>query len=357
MYHSDAKFHRFGGFGRKHNVVQFKIRDKTSPSIIGINNTKPTRATEAEPTTSSSSSSSSSIDPFDFPPVIKRTPLPTTKLEEEEEEEEDNVFDYPDIAQEALEVKLMVASMRSIPHNDKKKKKVSPVSTPKSLSTTTNMKKPVTKVAALNKRAPPPAPPLKTVHNMDRQEACYSPQLKQQLIEQQQQRDQLLLKQKKERILLEQQIERALQQQAKEQERQQEASFDIFDFDYNPTIRPSRVKTGKATLLPEKKRKRNVVAHLKTARGETTQPSKSFDFLSDGEEEEVVVSHLLPLRETKERSRSPELTYAERMELELEAMTQVTNEPMIPACESKRVAYTPQNKLNVKITFASSSKK
>ncbi|KAI7868653.1 uncharacterized protein EV154DRAFT_531207 [Mucor mucedo] len=261
----------------------------------------------------------------------------------------------------------MVASMRSIPHNDKKKKKVSPVNTPKSLSTTTtttttsHMKKPVTKVATLNKRAPPP--PSKTVlHNMDRQEACYSPQLKQHLI-QQQQRDQLLLKQKKERILLEQQIERALlQQQQKEQEamRQQEASFDIFDFDYNPTIRPSRVKNGaKATLLPEKKRKRNVVAHLKTARGETTQPSKSFDFLlSDGEEEDLVgTSHLLPLREIKERSRSPELTYAERMELELEAMTQVTNEPMIPVCESKRVAYTPQNKLNVKITFSSSSKK
>lgn len=339
MYQSDAKFHRFGGFERRHNVVQFKIRDKSSPSIIGISNTKPIVA--AEPTTSYSSSSSSSIDPFDFPLVLKPTPASSSP---QEEEEDTNVFDFPENAQEALEVKLMVASMRSIPHGDKKKKR-SPISTP-------IPKKPPTK-PTLKKRAPTPK---KVLHNMDQQKACYSPQLKQQLM--QQQRDQLLLKQKRERILLEQQIERAILEQEQQEKAKdgltKEVSFDIFDFDYNPIMRPSRDlpsstasrNSPSSTAMLEKKRKRNVVAHLKTARGETTQTG-CFDFLSDNEEE---TNDILPLRQIQERSRSPELSYAERMELELEAMTKMPE--VIPKSESKRATYTPQNKLNVKITFA-----
>lgn len=461
MYHSDAKFNRFGGLGRKYNVVQFKTRDKTSPSIIGI---------ATKPITSCSSSSNSSVDPNDFPPPVK----PMTVAPEET-----NIFDFPDTGEETLEVKLMVASLRAIPQIEKKpKKRVSPTNTPKSLSSTTNApkptqksdnlksntKKPLIKVAALNKRVQPA--PLSNQTNahtaknltqknstavlgqINRQQQWCPQQSQRQLM--QHQRDQLLLQQQRERLILEQQIEQAVLQQQREQERerglailnqqrgrnvrqnirpqqplvsqeelskkQQESSFDIFDFDFNPefiikrrpssgagpsyTPKPSSVVgpfytsqpsfdagpsytsqpsfdavpsytpkpsfdagpsyTPKSSfdagpsytpkLLPreilKKKRKRNVVAHLKTARGETTQPVY-FDFLSDDEDEPT--SDLLPLREIKERSRSPELTYAERMELQLEAMTQ---EVVIPTSESKRVEYKPQNQMKVKFTFS-----
>lgn len=122
------------------------------------------------------------------------------------------------------------------------------------------------------------------------------------------------------------------------------------------------------TPLPEKKRKRNLVAHLKTANGETeTKPQhQGFDFLSDEEEfllEQQQQQPLSPVREiitTRERSFSPELSYAERMELQLDSIMrsefgdgQQQSKKQVKSDESntRRPRYQPLNKVNVKVTF------
>jgi hypothetical protein len=114
----------------------------------------------------------------------------------------------------------------------------------------------------------------------------------------------------------------------------------------------------------EKKRKRNLVAHLKSATGETENKplsNRAFDFLSDEEEllEQQSQNDLLPLREiisNKERSLSPELTYAQRMELELDTMMQSEfgtkkHDNTSVTDETQRRRYQPLNKVNVRVTF------
>lgn len=125
---------------------------------------------------------------------------------------------------------------------------------------------------------------------------------------------------------------------------------------------PIAPKATKPPAPVEKKRKRNLVAHLKTATGEkdTKPKNKGFDFLSDEEEAILAESKPLPLQEVitnKERSLSPELTYAERMELELEAVMKSEfgkkseEKENTPTTTERRQRYQPLNKLNVRVTF------
>lgn len=119
----------------------------------------------------------------------------------------------------------------------------------------------------------------------------------------------------------------------------------------------------------EKKRKRNLVAHLKSANGEkesTPVHNRGFDFFSDEDDltEQQEQNDLLPLCEfitksNKERSLSPELTYAERMELELDTMMhsefgindqQTPDKPKKDEAQHRR-HYQPLNKMNVRVTF------
>lgn len=482
MYHTNAGFNRYGGFNRREHIVKFKIRDKTSsPSIIGITKAQPVTSC------SSSSSSNSSLDlNIKSPPLTTNTTITSSSLPPKSPEH-DTIFDFPDTEETLEVKLMVAAGRAIPEHHKKPttnkkssttKKKISPVNTPKkSLSlntttTTTNTKKssalkkktnkqkqshnehtmlnrPPPQQQQLHKSIPrrlvPPQPPKqdfllqqqqllqqRLVQQQFMQQQQYLFQEQQQLLQaQQHQHQQLLLfqaqqqQQQQSYQAHQQQQQQLLQAQQQHQllQEQQESVFDIFDFDYNPTITtkhtstindsygigpsmntttpqqnftftsnlppapvppppptttypfsyqnnttshlPSLVSSTSLLNKPqpqlEKKRKRNLVSHLKTARGETatknTQTTK-FDFLSDDDDddaEEEKEQELIPIRSSipilKERSPSPpELTYSERMELELESMTTdpptIINEP-----KSKRAPYQPQNKMNVKFTF------
>ncbi|OBZ90939.1 hypothetical protein A0J61_01003 [Choanephora cucurbitarum] len=115
----------------------------------------------------------------------------------------------------------------------------------------------------------------------------------------------------------------------------------------------------------EKKRKPNLVAHLKSANGEKEkkQIAQDFNFLfsdEDEEESEEAITSILPIREiinhAREKSPSPELSYEQKMERELEAMMQsefgLKDSSTLSESEaSSRPRYQPQNKVNVRVTF------
>ncbi|GAN01183.1 hypothetical protein MAM1_0005d00615 [Mucor ambiguus] len=112
----------------------------------------------------------------------------------------------------------------------------------------------------------------------------------------------------------------------------------------------------------EKKRKRNLVAHLKTASGEKENKHlQEFDCLSDEDdlalEQQQKSPPLLPLKTLiKDPSLSPELTYEETMQMQLDSLMQTefgesphSQQPQ-PSTK-KRPQYQPSNKLNVRVTF------
>ncbi|KAI9486548.1 MAG: hypothetical protein EXX96DRAFT_549495 [Benjaminiella poitrasii] len=144
-----------------------------------------------------------------------------------------------------------------------------------------------------------------------------------------------------------------------------------------PTVQAIQKKKGTVEKRPKKL---NLVAHLKGANGEkenhdkTSLINKEFDFLSDEEDipeqsQQNEKSALSPLRDiinttknNREPSLSPELTYAERMELELEAImksefegdnrkTIKENELETKETIERRPRYQPLNKVNVRVTF------
>lgn len=115
----------------------------------------------------------------------------------------------------------------------------------------------------------------------------------------------------------------------------------------------------------EKKRKRNLVAHLKTASGEKENKHllhQEFDCLSDEDDlalEQQQKSPILPLKALiKDPSLSPELTYQETMQMQLDSLMQTEfgelpqpqPQPQLPST-SRRPQYQPSNKLNVRVTF------
>ncbi|KAI8366228.1 hypothetical protein BD560DRAFT_401032 [Blakeslea trispora] len=126
----------------------------------------------------------------------------------------------------------------------------------------------------------------------------------------------------------------------------------------------STCQTDSYSQPTEKKRKRNLVAHLKSASGEKEkkQPSQGFNFLSSDEEEEseADITNILPIREiinhVREKSPSPELSYEQKMERELEAMMQSefgmkNNSTANESEAASRPRYQPLNKVNVRVTF------
>ncbi|CAO3624523.1 unnamed protein product [Mucor hiemalis] len=389
------KFERFGGFNNKKNhIVQFKARDKTlSTSILGVSSPPPPKLV-----TTYATSNNRNLFELTSPPIKptvqdKSEPLPPTKVTpatkpieiEEKKEEDDNVFDFPDI-QESKEIKLLVPI-------DKKSQKKSKANT--------------------KKKTPPSLKSSSSSNSVTKKsnKAC---------------------KKKSSSSLKDQ--PRMNTTQIKRQQVEEDSIFDIFDFDFNPTVHirhtsqpnlqllpstiynthssippfytnpmasidsvllddplafqqvndflnetpppppPSRqqplanISNTQPPLLPlqqqqqqqPKKRKRNLVAHLKSASGETTTVNKGFDFLSDEEESLQLnseTSDIMPFREfiQKERSTSPELTYNQRMELELEAMmssefSHKKETPIEPVNnegeKQRRPRYQPQNKLN-----------
>ncbi|CAO3646443.1 unnamed protein product [Mucor fragilis] len=118
----------------------------------------------------------------------------------------------------------------------------------------------------------------------------------------------------------------------------------------------------------EKKRKRNLVAHLKTASGEKENKHllhQEFDCLSDEddlalEQQQQQKSPTLPLKTLiKDPSLSPELTYHETMQMQLDSLMQTEfgqlpqpqPQPQQVAPTTRRPLYQPSNKLNVRVTF------
>lgn len=461
------KFERFGGFSNKKNhIVQFKARDKTlSSSILGVPSPQPrlvsnyastssqrdlfqlptptpkkpsdTTTTKeqdkksihvdrAEPTPQPSSMSSKAA-PAITKPIEKVAVAVVEKVQVEEEEEEekeddDGVFDFPDTL-ESKEIKLLVPVDKKSQKKHKTKKKTPPSlksssssDTVTKKSTKATKKKTMTKVNNTTQHTRRPLPPAPAPVPLAAED-------------------------------------------------EENSIFDIFDFDFNPTVHirhtpttlPQRTLPPQPTLLPQpilfpqttllphsttnlqptsysnipppiypyqnpmasidsvllhdpvtlqqvndflsttppppprqpplqplrqqqplanisntqpieqpKKRKRNLVAHLKSASGETAPAAKAFDFLSDEEESlpqfNNETSDVVPFREfiQKERSMSPELSYNERMELELEAMMSSefgssSDKKEVKEQEEQqsrpRPRYQPQNKLNVKFTF------
>jgi hypothetical protein len=134
--------------------------------------------------------------------------------------------------------------------------------------------------------------------------------------------------------------------------------------DFFPT-QASTLSSSSTAQPVEKKRKRNIVAQLKNANGEIeSNPTlnREFDFLSD-EEEFLEQNQLLPLCDiiaksnNKEKSPSPELSYSQKMELELESLmqsefaaNQVPPKPISEEAQQRR-RYEPVNKIKVRVTF------
>lgn len=129
-----------------------------------------------------------------------------------------------------------------------------------------------------------------------------------------------------------------------------------------PSNQNKPTSTPKPPLI-EKKRKRNLVAHLKTATGETDDKQKNKEFDFSDEDEFMIVeqqeSKLVPLVADKEQCLSPQLSHAERMELELESImrsefggkkTNPANKENIETTK-RRPQYQPLNRVNVKVTF------
>ncbi|KAI8991347.1 hypothetical protein BDF20DRAFT_37101 [Mycotypha africana] len=138
------------------------------------------------------------------------------------------------------------------------------------------------------------------------------------------------------------------------------------------TLSSSSSSTASSRLGEPKKRKRNLVSHLKSATGEKSNKSaskKDIDYIFS-DEEDSLIEHLkeeqidnppLPLREiiNKERSLSPELTHGERMELQLKAIMRSEfgeSDKSDSVTEDKEVIkrrprYEPLNKVNVRVTF------
>ncbi|KAF1803835.1 hypothetical protein FB192DRAFT_1370105 [Mucor lusitanicus] len=109
----------------------------------------------------------------------------------------------------------------------------------------------------------------------------------------------------------------------------------------------------------EKKRKRNLVARLKTASGEKENKHlQEFDCLSDEDDlalEQQKSPPLLPLKTViKDPSLSPEISYEETMQMQLDSLmkTEFGESQQPPAASTNtRPQYQPSNKLNVRVTF------
>ena len=366
------KFERYGGFSNKRNhVVQFKTRDKSILPTIKSIPLQPKKVVEPTTSCSSSSSVSTNTDRSDL-----SNDTSSAKDTTHDVSEDDDVFEFPQ--NEEKEIKLLVAATRPVPECTKK---------------TTKKKKKSKTISSENQRKTPKKkdPVVMKPQRVLSQHQTPLPQVncRQQFLSQPAPQPQHYPLQ--------------ITSPPEEEEEDEEGIFDIFDFDFNPQVHVRHTSESNSknnttfystepshpikpiqpnilqhpTIYPptidsvihsmhtqpltapivEKKRKRNLVAHLKSASGESKPTTKGFNFLSDEdeEEEEETTSDIVPFREfiNKERSKSPELTYNERMELELEGlMRSEFKQKEMPAPESSaRSRYQPQNKMNVKITF------
>jgi hypothetical protein len=103
-----------------------------------------------------------------------------------------------------------------------------------------------------------------------------------------------------------------------------------------------------------KTKKKNLVAHLKTANGEKENIPmvREFDF---SDEEDIVPQ--LPLKQPTvqvDRSASPELSYEERMEKELESIMKSEfgeSKEQETTKINHRPRYQPLNEIKVKVTY------
>ncbi|KAI8644653.1 hypothetical protein BD408DRAFT_413049 [Parasitella parasitica] len=304
---------------------------------------------------SSSSSSSSSLNTAVEENKANSPPKSTTS-NRASPDVDDTIFDFPDSLDEFAEIKVMVASTRAIPEAPKltrKRSKPKKTNAKAVIQTSSKKKVPVNNIKKRPLLNAPimPAPSI----NSNQQEA-----------------------------------------------------FDIFAFDPRPTshltfihnniptTRPRSLTNSTIPINPvpccrnnpttyhpipiasllnetsfvetpptapvEKKRKRNLVAHLKTASGEKeSRPLKQqFDCLSDEDDlvlEQQQKSPLMPLKDIiKDRSLSPELTYEETMQMQLDSLMKTefgeSSKPQQSQTQKeKRPEYKPLNKLNVRVTF------
>ncbi|KAG2199751.1 hypothetical protein INT46_007028 [Mucor plumbeus] len=352
---------------------------------------------------SSSSSSTSAVeDHTNYPP--NTTPNWSTNTETVPDVD-DAIFDFPDSLDEFSEVKVMVASTRIIPEAPKltRKRSKSKKGAIKSALPTNNKKKDITAITATtNSKVKPPANHTKKKpisNNFTPKPITPAPS------------SSFASTNKSNKDL----------SVHYHNDISNEEQFDIFAFDPRPTShlsfntknynhipsnRPTfttniinsynpippyqinRIHNHPITissllndtieiekpLFPqqqqpvEKKRKRNLVAHLKTARGEKENKpiNQEFDCLSDEDDSTLEQqlnqqqrSSLLPLKSIiKDRSLSPELTYQETMQIQLDSLMKTefgeysnTQEQQQIVERKKRPQYQPLNKMNVRVTF------
>ncbi|KAG1051208.1 hypothetical protein G6F43_006574 [Rhizopus delemar] len=108
---------------------------------------------------------------------------------------------------------------------------------------------------------------------------------------------------------------------------------------------------------PIEKRKRNLVGQLKGASGEKENVlRKEFDFSDDEEPHNLPLK--LPIEQVaRERSKSPELSYEDRMEKELESIMQSEfGESKEQVHANERPKYQPLNEIKVRVTYTKRSK-
>lgn len=395
MYrHQQPSIFKLGGGGgfNRHNVVTFKTttRDSASPlaSPAMLNFTSTRFHVEQQSTL---------IDPFAFPTTTSIEPFTPKKAKievktpkeqvnkkaakEKEEEAEDDIFDFPpDMEQESMELKLMVASTRTIPENIKKTttKKSKSTSKKKTLKSSPSTSSSTSSSSPEKKKK---TPPTRNVVPLQQDKINTNNMI---LPTQQQQQDE---------FAFDYNPEIKIRHSSTTNDNNKAILSFTTNRPYNPNYQAPQSIISIANILndpiamanvndflnsnsistptpppnntqQEKKRKRNLVARLKSANGEKEnkkEERETFDFFlsdDDDEQQEEQINNLLPIREIiqKERSASPELSYSERMELELASLMKSEigdkkEEKQVTEQQSERRKYQPQNKFNVKFTF------
>ncbi|CAO0792433.1 unnamed protein product [Mucor circinelloides] len=337
-------------------VYQFK-RGTTfaSPKAPGVEAFKPMFQSSILPkagTLQQSASSSSSVSSTAEELVHASMPdSSNSSTSVPDEDKDDAIFDFPASLDEFVEIKVMVASNRTIPEAPKLTRKRSKPKKKTSAAPTATTSKPKPTVNHTKKRPIPTAqrkePVAATTH--------IAPQRKP----------------KPQTIMTTSPPTRFTNctantyipmpaYQTNSARQRLEQSISIASLLNEPSPLPQQRQPPQPA---EKKRKRNLVAHLKTASGEKENKHihQEFDCLSDEDDlalEQQQKSPVMPLNSIiKDRSLSPEPTYEETMQMQLDLLMQTEcgespSQQLQPASERKpRPQYQPSNKLNVRVTF------
>lgn len=360
-------------------VYQFK-RGTTfaSPKVPGVEAFKPMFQSSILPkagTLQQSASSSSSVSSTAEEHVHATMPdSSNSSTSVPDQDKDDAIFDFPASLDEFVEIKVMVASNRTIPEAPKLTRKRSKPKKKSSVAPTATTSKPKPTVNHTKKRPIPTAqrkePVASTTHIAPQYDDqgefdifAFDPQPTSHLTSRRKPKPQTIMTTSPPTRFTNCTANTYIPMpayQTNSARQHLEQSISIASLLNEPSPLPQQRQPPQPA---EKKRKRNLVAHLKTASGEKENKHihQEFDCLSDEDDlalEQQQKSPVMPLNAIiKDRSLSPEPTYEETMQMQLDLLMQTEfgespSQQLQPASERKpRPQYQPSNKLNVRVTF------